>query len=221
MRLGLSYWRYTTALLLLVGLAACSGGRDSGPAHPPAPPSLYSRLGGEPALRGAIDDFMTNAAADPRIARRFRTIDQTHFKAALAEQLCVSTGGPCHYTGRPMKDVHAGMGISNAEFNAMTQDLRHAMANRGVSVDLQVEVAAALEPMRDDIVSPVPPAESVVISQMVKRPAAKTTAKTTVAKKTTAKYAVAPTAKKKAPVAKKPVAKKPAPKKPASSDTGG
>ena len=111
--------------------------------------------------------------------------------------------------------------MTNAEFNAMTQDLRHAMANRGVSVDLQVEVAAALEPMRDDIVSPVPPAESVVISQMVKRPAAKTTAKTTVAKKTTAKYAVAPTAKKKAPVAKKPVAKKPAPKKPASSDTGG
>jgi len=157
-------------LILLLALSACTNRQNAG--QPPATAPLYERLGGKPVLTAIVDDFVANVAADPRIARRFAASDNAHFKAALVDQLCVSTGGPCKYTGRPMKDAHAALGISNAEFNAMTQDLRRAMGRLNIPVDLQVEFAAALEPLRDDVVSPVPPTQSVVTPQMVHRPSA-------------------------------------------------
>ena len=48
--------------------------------------------------------------------------------AALApgldvDQVCEASGGPCKYTGRSMKAAHAGMRITDAEFNALVEDL--------------------------------------------------------------------------------------------------
>ena len=172
MRLAFSVRPLAVSLMLLLALGACTNRQTGSTGQPPAQPPLYDRLGGKPVLIAIVDDFMANVAADPRIARRFLNADNAHFKVALVDQLCVSTGGPCKYTGRPMKDAHDGMGLSDAEFNAMTQDLRRAMARRSIAVDLQVEFAAALEPLRNDVVSPLPPTQSVVTSQMMHRPTA-------------------------------------------------
>ena len=170
MRLAFSCRSLAAFAMLLLALSACSNWQTAG--QPPANAPLYDRLGGKPVLAAIVDDFVANVAADPRIARRFAASDNAHFKAALVDQLCVTTGGPCKYSGRPMKDTHASMDISDAEFNAMTQDLRRAMGRLNIAVDLQVEFAAAMEPLRNDVVSPLPPTQSVVTSQMVHRPGA-------------------------------------------------
>jgi hemoglobin len=146
--------------LLLLALGACTNGQNTtnGPSGPP----LYDRLGGKTALAGVVDDFFATVGSDPRIAARFAGLGDARFKAALVDELCATTGGPCHYTGPSMKDAHANLGISDAEFNAMVQDLRKSMGRQGMSVDDQVAFAAALEPLRDDIVSPLLPTSSVV-----------------------------------------------------------
>lgn len=171
MRIAFSHWPLAAAVSLLLGLTACTKGDAVSSAG--KPPSLYDRLGGKPALVAVVDDFMVTAAADPRIGRRFRDTDTPHFKAALVEQLCASTGGPCKYTGRSMKDAHAGMGISDGEFNAMLQDLRRALTRHDVPIETQTEVVAALEPMRDEVVSPFPPTRSFVTAQMLHQSAAR------------------------------------------------
>ena len=211
MRHALLSWPLAAAASLLIGLAACTSTQVQDTAASPAARSpLFDRVGGKPGLAAVVDGFMLNAAVDPRIARRFRDADTPRFKAALAERLCVSIGGPCRDTGRPMKTVHAGMGISDAEFNAMTQDLRRAMSRHDIPVDTQLEFVAALEPLRDDVVSPYPPTRSVVGTQVV-HPAAANPAggKKAVAKKP---------AVKKQPAAKKAPAKKP-PAQPDSNAT--
>ena len=150
-----------SALLLMSGLAACTNGQTPNGAGPAGPP-LYDRLGGKPVLTAVVNDFFATVGADPRIARRFANADNPHFRAALVEQLCVTVGGPCRYTGPSMKDAHAALGISDAEFNSMAQDLRRSMDRQGVSVENQVAFAAALEPLRDEVVSPLPPTDTVV-----------------------------------------------------------
>src|SRR5215469_13644322 len=102
-----------------VVLAACA------PMPPPAPPqqaSLYQRLGGQPAITAVVDDFVANVAADNRINHYFARTDIPHLKKELVDQICQATGGPCTYTGRPMRVVHAGMHITDADFNALVQD---------------------------------------------------------------------------------------------------
>ncbi|MEI7711176.1 MAG: group 1 truncated hemoglobin [Rhodospirillales bacterium] len=209
MRLALPVRSLSIALLLAV--AACTGGGDRDSAgRQPGPPPVYDRIGGQATLIAVADDFMTNVASDTRIARRFQGIDSTRFKQMLVQQMCVSTGGPCKYTGRPMKDVHAGLGISDAEFNAMAQDLRRAMARRDIPVETQVEFVAALEPLRDDVVSPLRPVHSVVATPMAQPMAARPDGgrKPVATKKPGGKKPVT------AVPAKKPAAKKP-PTKPA------
>jgi hemoglobin len=70
--------------------------------------SLYERLGGKPAIQAVVDDFIGNVAADPRINGFFANADIPRLKRMLVDQICEASGGPCKYTGKSMKEAHAG-----------------------------------------------------------------------------------------------------------------
>src|SRR2546423_6557230 len=104
-----------------VMLMACSSSMESGKTM--AQPSLYERLGGKPAITAVVDDFVGNVANDTRINKRFANADIPRLKSRLVDQVCEATGGPCKYTGASMRDAHTGMMITDAEFNALVEDL--------------------------------------------------------------------------------------------------
>jgi hemoglobin len=115
--------------------------------------SLYERLGGTPAITAVVDDFVGNVAADRRINGFFAHADIARLKYHLVQQICQGTGGPCHYTGRDMKTVHAGMGIRGRDFNALVQDLGKSLNKFKVPRREQKELVAILAPMKRDIVT--------------------------------------------------------------------
>ena len=114
--------------------------------------SLYQRLGGEKAITAVVDDFTARVAADKRINMFFAKTDIPHFKGCLVNQLCEATGGPCKYTCRSMKDTHAGMGVTTADFNALVEDLVATLNKFKVGKTEQDELLAILGPMQKDIV---------------------------------------------------------------------
>lgn len=129
---------------LAVVLAACAGG--------PAQPSLYERLGGKPAIVAVVDQFVGNVAGDARIGHFFATTEPVAFKASLVEQLCEATGGPCKYKGRDMRTAHKGLGITDADFSALVEDLATALDEKGVDPKEKEELLGILAPMKVDIV---------------------------------------------------------------------
>lgn len=114
--------------------------------------SLYDRLGGKDAITAVIDDFVANVAADKRINARFAKTDIPHFKQMLVDQVCQATGGPCTYTGKSMRDAHQGMKITEAEFNALVDDLTQSLDKHGVPAQEKTELLTALGGMKGDIV---------------------------------------------------------------------
>jgi hemoglobin len=123
----------------------------AGPAS--AQSSLYQRLGGYPAIKAVVDDFVGNVAADKRINRFFARTDIPRLKQNLVDQICSGTGGPCIYTGRDMKSAHAGMGVNGNHFNALVQDLQKTLKKFKVPKKEQGELLAVLGPMKKDIVT--------------------------------------------------------------------
>jgi len=115
--------------------------------------SLYERLGGVDAIRAVVDDFVGNVAADKRINTFFAKADIPRLKRNLVDQICQGTGGPCTYTGRGMKEVHAGMGIRSSHFNALVGDLGKSLKKFKVPRREQRELVAILAPMKKDIVT--------------------------------------------------------------------
>jgi hemoglobin len=144
-------------LLVVLGLtvAAC---QPMTPPPPPAPApmpqaSLYQRLGGQPAITAVVDDFVGNVAADPRINAYFAHSDIPHLKMELVSQLCQATGGPCTYTGLPMRQVHHGMRITDADFNALVEDLVRSLNKFKVPAPEQQQLLGILGPLKGDIVN--------------------------------------------------------------------
>src|SRR5215510_4159704 len=110
-------------------------------------PTLYQRLGGREAIKGVVDDFVANLAADPRVNSRFKGLDAVKIgklQTNLADQICDATGGPCAYLGRDMKAVHTGMGITEAEWSATVEDLVKSLDKFKVGQKEQQELLSAL-----------------------------------------------------------------------------
>jgi len=115
--------------------------------------SLYSRLGGKAAIRLVVEDFVQNVAEDRRINGFFGTTNIPRLKRLLVEQICQASGGPCRYSGRSMRAAHRGLGIGNADFNALVQDLGRSLNKYGVPAREQRELTAILLPLKREIVT--------------------------------------------------------------------
>ena len=116
-------------------------------------PSLYQRLGGKDAIVAVVDDFVGNVAADKRINGYFANTNIPRLKQLLVEQICAGTGGPCQYTGRNMRSTHEGMGVSDAAFTALVEDLVKTLDKFKVPAKEKNELLGILGPMKSDIVT--------------------------------------------------------------------
>ena len=114
--------------------------------------TLYERLGGQPAIEAVVTDFIGNVAADERINAPFGVAVLNVLHQRLVEFVCVATGGPCKYTGRDMRAVHKGMGVTNTQFDALVAALVKSLDKFKVPEREKSELLGALGPLREQIV---------------------------------------------------------------------
>lgn len=137
--------RRLAPLAALALLAACAGA-------PNREPTLYEQLGGRDGIAAITDHLLDAFARDPRVAPTFDHVDIRRFRRYFADYLCQTADGPCRYAGDPMSEVHRGMHINEAMFNAVVQDLIVAMDRQHVPVRVQNRLLARLAPQRKDII---------------------------------------------------------------------
>jgi len=114
--------------------------------------SLYDRLGGKGAITAVVETFVGNVGGDKRINGYFASTDLVKLKMHLVNQICEASGGPCKYTGRTMKQTHAGMGVNDAAFGSLVEDLVAALDHHKVGKTEKDELLGVLGPMKGDIV---------------------------------------------------------------------
>ena len=123
--------------------------------------SLYERLGGEPAITAVVADFVGRAAADPAVnftrkgtAKEWNATPENlaTLKKHLVQFIAMAAGGTQKYEGKGMKTAHAGMGITNAEFDALAADLKASLVTFNVPQKEQAELLGVVGTTRKDIV---------------------------------------------------------------------
>lgn len=148
---------FVMAALAAVSLMACGGkgkgGGGGGGGSAMAEKSLYDRLGGKDAITAVVEDFIGNVAADKRINTFFANADIPGLKQKMVDQICEATGGPCKYAGKDMKTAHAGMGVKDADFGALVEDLVKSLDKFKVPQKEKDELLGALGGMKGDIVT--------------------------------------------------------------------
>ena len=117
--------------------------------------SLYQRIGGYDALAAVVDDFVGRLVGDKQFEKFFvgqSTDSKKRIRQHIVDQFCAATGGPCIYNGREMKTSHAGLGITNAEWDAAAKHLVASLDKFKVPEKEKGEVLAFVTSLKKDIV---------------------------------------------------------------------
>jgi hemoglobin len=115
--------------------------------------TLYSDMGGQPGINKIADVSVDNYLADPRVKDIFSESNIDRIRAELKDQFCVIAGGPCRYTGHSMEATHKGLHLTNANFNALVEDLQSAMDSCNIPFATQNRFLARLAPMQHQVVT--------------------------------------------------------------------
>ena len=134
------------SLLLTIGIATPAAAQEK---------SLYQRVGGYDALAAVVDDFIVRLVTDKQFEKFFAGASDNSKKRIrqhILDQFCAATGGPCVYNGRDMKTSHAGLGITNAQWDDAAKHLVASLDKFKVPDKEKGEILAFVTSLKKDIV---------------------------------------------------------------------
>ena len=115
--------------------------------------TLFTDMGGKPGIDRLVDVSVDNYLADDRIKAIFDESNMDRIRAELKDQFCVVAGGPCTYTGHNMVAAHKGLHLTNANFNALVEDLQTAMDSCSIPFAIQNRFLARMAPYQHEVVT--------------------------------------------------------------------
>jgi hemoglobin len=156
--------RVMRRMILAVGVVAggaCSSGGSPAAATeaavaPPKSNALYLSLGGYDAIAALTDDFIGRMLKDSTLAPFFAGLTKPELqriRQMVVDQLCAATGGPCVYVGRDMKEVHAKLSITAADWQEAVRDLNASLDKFGIGRSDRNQLLAIVRTLEADIVS--------------------------------------------------------------------
>lgn len=108
-------------------IVAISSMHDDIVEDPSGDTAYFNQIGGLYGIKDIVDDLIDNIGDDARVNHYFAATDLNALNALLVDQICEATGGYCVYSGRTMLETHAGLCISDADFDAVVEDLLAAI----------------------------------------------------------------------------------------------
>jgi hemoglobin len=117
--------------------------------------TLYVRMGGYDVIAAVIDELLALMKTDPRFARfgTGRSADShRRTRQLIVDQMCSLSGGPCFYAGRDMQTSHAGLRITEMEWQASMEHTAQALTKNGVADRERAEFLSLFEQYRSEIV---------------------------------------------------------------------
>jgi hemoglobin len=147
--------RIVLGLLVLLLVSGCAWNASAQSPTPQPSATLYKRLGGYDAIAAVTDEFLARAASDKQLSRFLVGLSndsKRRLRQLIVDQLCEATGGPCFYTGRSTKVAHAGLGITESDWQLTVKHLAAILDKFKVPEKEKNDFLALASSLRGDIV---------------------------------------------------------------------
>ena len=160
----MSRQRIATLLLLLTIVAPLA-------AQPPGPSpkstvrdgkTLYQRLGGYDVIAKVVDAFLPHLqAAVPQLRDMVTGLAQAsrlRNRQMIVDQICMLTGGPCVFVGRPNEVSHQGLEITQEMWDKSQKALADTLDELKIKDPEKTEFLAVIDDLKGDIIQRPKPA---------------------------------------------------------------
>lgn len=117
--------------------------------------SLYQRLGGYEAIAAVVKDFAGKLFIDRQVGSFFKGMGTDTRKSFIQKNInlvCNVTGGPCKIISRPARTIHAGLGITEADFNVVVNHLVETLEKFKVPAQEKKELLSIVGSLKPQIV---------------------------------------------------------------------
>jgi hemoglobin len=122
-------------------------------------PTLYERLGGDEAIGEMIYDFYRRVFSDPELSPFFTGVSQDRLQTMQREFFSAALDGPIRYTGRPIYEAHAGLGIELRHLSRFLDHLMETLADRQIDEQDRYDIRSRINTYADEITGVAPMGE--------------------------------------------------------------
>lgn len=115
--------------------------------------AYFDDIGGEPALRAIIDEFVERVFADTMIGFLFQRANKERIKRFEFEHAAAFLGGPVAYSGRDMAAAHKRHPIMGGHFGRRRRILEQTLEKHGVAPEIRAAWLAHQDALREQVTS--------------------------------------------------------------------
>ena len=118
---------------------------------PEKQPTLFERVGGEPAIAELIHEFYDRVVADPELKPFFKNTSMGKLRRMQRQFFSAALDGPITYTGRPLGYVHHGRGITRHHFALYVGHLIQVLEGRKINDQDVQDIISRINTYADEI----------------------------------------------------------------------
>jgi len=124
---------------------------DAGPGG-----ALYDRLGERKAIKEIVGKLLEAATRNPvimaneKVLAAARKVNVRELQSRFTNYICKQAGGPCKYSGRPMKEYLAQLELTPAEWDAANDVFAAVLTEMSVPEQEAEELMAIFRALADD-----------------------------------------------------------------------
>jgi len=155
--------RRLSVLLFVAALTVPLAAQSQSPPMGPSPKSpirdgktLYVRLGGYDAIAKVVDSFLPHLlAADPKIPNMVSGLSEAsrmRNRQMIVDQICMLTGGPCLFVGRPNDVTHQGLEITQELWDKSQKAMADTLDELKVKDPEKSDLIAVIDTLKTDII---------------------------------------------------------------------
>ncbi len=118
--------------------------------------TLYERIGGDDAIESLVYAFYRRIFADPELSPFFEGMSQDRLQTMQREFFSAALDGPVRYSGRPLHEVHAGLGIELRHLSRFLDHMMEALSDFPISEQDRYEIRSRINTYADEITGSTP-----------------------------------------------------------------
>jgi hemoglobin len=112
----------------------------------------YLRLGGQTGIERVVDALYVRIWADPELGPYFHRTDKDAQRRRLSNLLASALGGPDDYTGKGLREAHAGRGITHRHFSILASHAADVLVDEGLEDEVVDDVLEFIASARAEVV---------------------------------------------------------------------